>query len=174
MRISLLIFVLVWLSACKSNKESANSVTTCAVTGKVTQTSQYCGGARPTKEIEDEMARKKPYQLKMYIRKSTTNDLNSEVVAEINPDAEGNFKVFLAKGRYCVVREFQLKEPDLTEIKKNENFRVSEDCFREKWAECYKTFEVTEGTLSGVDINIHHSCFVPDLPCVQWNGPMPP
>lgn len=162
------------LVSCKSSeKADAKTVMSYAVLGQLTQTSQHCGGMRPSPEMEQELRTPKPYQLKLYLRKDSVNRLETPIIQEIMPDAEGKFELKLAPGTYCIVREWQLKEADPASVRKAD-IQVKEDCFREKWTECFKSFEVVDTSVDLGAMNIKHRCFLPDFPCIRFTGPMPP
>ena len=144
-----------------------------SVLGELTQTSQYCGGARPTQEMEDEIRRPRPYPLKIYLRKDSVNRLGSPVIKEIMPDAEGKLELKLEAGTYCIVREYQLQAANPSSLR-SQDVGVDEACFRKKWAECFKSFEVKDASVDLGALNIKHRCFLPDLPCVRFEGQMPP
>src|SRR4051812_11044433 len=82
------------------------------VSGKVTQTSSYCGGARPSEEMMEQYNKPKPYAGKIfYVRKGKENNKKAVVLKFIS-DSAGNFSFQLPAGSYCIIQQEQLKSPD--------------------------------------------------------------
>lgn len=75
--------------------------------GKVSYTAQYCGGAAPSQEMLDEMAKEKPYANSVLCVKTLSEtDLKSKpVITKVTTDENGNFSVVLDKGKYALVTE---------------------------------------------------------------------
>ena len=93
----------------------AISLKTYTVTGKVTQTYSYCGGAAPPKDLLDEMATPVAFPGKrFYIRPGVTNNSNVKIVKSFTTAEDGSFSIQLAPGIYAVIVEEQLnKIPEL-------------------------------------------------------------
>src|SRR4051812_22262680 len=86
LKTSLIIFLFSSF-ACFSQKKS--------ITAKITYTEPYCGGARPTKEIEAEAKKEKPYAKKTIILVSSEGKIDS-----IKTNSSGIIKYKLKPGNY--------------------------------------------------------------------------
>ncbi len=148
------------------------------ISGKVVQTSEYCGGANPSGEILEALRKEKPFPNKqLFVRTGTVNKVAKPILQSFTTDAEGHFEISLPPGDYCVIEEHkknQLKIPDFT--KENEKLPASdayrltsEDCLRVWWKACDKTLRVKRASLKGVVIRFHLECHPP---CVT-GGPPP-
>ncbi len=148
------------------------------VSGKVMQTSEYCGGAQPPEEILEALLKEKPFPNKrLFVRAGTVNKIARPILQSFTTNAEGHFEISLPSGDYCVFEEGkkdQLKIPDFS--KENEKlppaeaYRLtSEECLRTWWHTCDKTLRVKGQSLKGVIIRFHQRC---NPPCVT-GGPQP-
>lgn len=144
------------------------------IKGKLTQTSNYCGGAAPSDEMLMEYATPKPYAFKtLYVRKGDVNDLKKPIVMKFRSDANGMFSFQLPAGVYSIIQENQAEELDLKKIPTGHYLVANEKCLKEWWAKPLYLLKVTED--KEIEINFHHPCFVPgDMPCLTYVGPYPP
>lgn len=97
---------------------------------------QYCGGARPTKEMEEESQKAKPYaDQKVYLVSSTgkakcfKTDKHGKLKIKLKP---GNYKLYEAwRYKHQVPQGFTKKQVDL-------------DCLRSEWSKDWQVLEVKE------------------------------
>ena len=145
------------------------------ISGQVTQTSSYCGGARPSQEMLDQIATPVAYpNKKFYIRKGKTNSLNNNFLKSFTTDKDGNFTIRLRKGIYSIILEEQLKEINSADYTST-NQQVDTSCIKEWWSKPYSILEVKNKNITQLNFNFHHRCFVTnDIPCLNYVGPMPP
>ncbi len=145
------------------------------ISGQVTQTSSYCGGARPSQEMLDKIAIPIAYpNKKFYIRRGKTNSLNLKFLKSFNTDKDGNYTIRLPNGIYSIILEEQLKEINISNYT-TINQQVDTNCIKEWWSNPYYLLEVKNKNISDLDFNFHHRCFVTnDIPCLNYVGPMPP
>jgi hypothetical protein len=156
---------------CKLNNKS-NSFT---ISGTVTQTSSYCGGAMPPKELLDRMATPVAYpNKKFYIRKGKVNSATVKIVASFITDSSGTFSLRLAPGVYSIIVEEQLNEiKAATYIKQHQV--VDKKCLQEWWAKPYYVLEIKNADITNLNFNFHHRCYIDnDIPCITYNGPVHP
>ena len=142
------------------------------VSGRVVQTSEYCGGAAPTEEMLESLRKEKPFPHKeLFIRAGTLNKYSRPIVQKFTSDAEGSFKIALPPGDYCVVdasKKDELKIP--ATAKGNPKEGESRAACLQKWYRaCDKTLTVGKQNLKGVVIKFHHPC---NPPC-STGGPPP-
>ncbi len=159
----------------------AASVSRVKVSGRVVQTSDYCGGANPTEEMLEYLRKERPLANKqLFIREGISNTLEKPVLQTFTSDAEGNFEVSLLPGDYCVIEENKkdaLKMPDVPKGKQlpgraqkidPKSRVVNEECLRQWWQACDKLLKVQEQNLADVVIKFHHRC---NPPCVTAGPP---
>ena len=161
-------------------KGESNAARRVTISGTVTETHQYCGGANPSEEILEAVRRPRPLaKFELYVRSGSANALASPVVLKFSSDANGNFQSALPEGEYCIIeagKKDALKVPDFTE----ENRRLaktdpsaipysltSPKCLTEWWHTCDKVLRVGKESQMGVRIEFQRGC---RPPCVQ-GGP---
>jgi hypothetical protein len=160
----------------KKETSANTSLKLFTVTGYVSQTSSYCGGAAPTDEMLREIEKPAPYPNKnFYIKKGNKNNLKEAVILNFKTDAAGNYSFQLTPGIYSVLLEPQLKALNLKEYNQSGHISADEECLKKWWAKAYYVLEITDKNINGLNFSFHHPCFVSgDIPCLQYEGPMPP
>jgi len=146
------------------------------VRGKITQTSDFCGGARPSDEVMQDMQKARLYAGKtLYIRKGKSNDLRQPIVMKFLSDSAGRFTIMLKPGVYSIVQPEQLKKLDMKKIYSGPNIEPDMSCLKEWWSKAYFVLEIKDKNIDGLEFNFHHKCFIEgDVPCLNYTGPMPP
>lgn len=174
LKIALVFFCLI-NGVCFS-QTNKNKIPVFNISGKVTQTSTYCGGAAPSEEILAEYSKAKPYAGKtFYIRKGNTNTLKSKIILSFKADEKGNFSFLLPPGIYSIIQEAQVKEINAKDYNKSGSFQADVTCLKNWWLKPYYTLEVKDKDVTELHFKFHHPCFVSnDIPCIQYTGPMPP
>ena len=149
--------------------------TTFTISGKVTQTSSYCGGAAPSPEMLEELARPVIYAgRKFSIRKGSINTLKEPVILSFKSDNKGLFSFQLPPGIYSVILEEQVKELNTAAYQK-QNISADAACLKAWWKKPYYILEVKDKDINTLNFSFHHPCFIPfDIPCLQYTGPYPP
>ncbi len=72
----------------------------------LTQTSLYCGGAKPPDELLKKLNTPKPLIEKtVYIKKGDNNTFDSEVYLKVSSDTSGKIRFQLPAGKYFIVDE---------------------------------------------------------------------
>ncbi|MBL7764528.1 MAG: hypothetical protein JNJ58_00405 [Chitinophagaceae bacterium] len=166
----LLICMFYGLWAQGQNRKGVRMVT---VKGKVTQTADYCGGARPTDEMLEKLNAPHPLASKtIYIKIGAMNADKSKVYKKVVTDEEGRFTVKLPAGRvYSFVEEWKsgpYKKPQPQQF-------VEWDlaCWRKKYLEPDFVLNLKTRKFPDVEINYHQRCFYSPY-CGQYSGPLPP
>ena len=146
------------------------------VNGKLMQTSSYCGGAQPSAEMLAEVQKPVPYANKVfYVRKGKVNSTKAEVITSFTTDANGEFSFVITPGTYSIIQEKQLKSLKSSDLKSNGDQVVDAKCMKTWWTKPFYLLEVKTENVTIPDWSIHHPCFVKgDIPCISYNGPMPP
>lgn len=157
------------------DEEIKANIQTYTISGKVTQTFSYCGGAAPPQHLLDKLATPVAYaDKKFYIRKGKTNSTKIKVLKSFATNAEGGFSIRLSPGTYAIILEEQLHQIIAGSYKK-ENLEVDEKCLQKWWEKPYYILEIKSSNIQNLHFNFHHSCFITkDLPCITYIGPMPP
>lgn len=158
-----------------STEKSTPAVAKRTISGKVTQSSQYCGGAEPDPEILQQMNAKQKYAgKKFYIRKDTLNSSKKPIELSFTSDANGNFSFQLPPGTYMILLEEQIKEPDVKKYN-SPSQNVNEKCLTDWWKKPYYVLVIGDKDITGLDFHFYHRCFInTDIPCLSYIGPMPP
>jgi hypothetical protein len=148
------------------------------VSGLITQTHAYCGGARPTEEVLKRLQTPAPFPgKKIYIRCGNENTTKKKIIRTVTADSTGHFSIKLPPGTYCIIQEEQVKklDPDHFLKKETAELKLKKNCLEKWWSTCYQTFEV-KATDSHVPLNVnfHFPCFTEGIPCMQYSGPLPP
>ena len=146
------------------------------VSGKVTRTSSYCGGAAPSEEILAGYANPSPYSGKtFYVRKGNTNDIKKAVVLKFKADSSGSFSFQLSPGIYSIIQEEQVKALALKKYSSTEFIQVDQSCLKSWWKKPYMILTIKDKDIVDLNFNFYHACFISgDIPCMNYNGPMPP
>ena len=148
---------------------------TFTVTGKVTQTFSYCGGAVPPKQVLDKLKAPVAYpEKKFYIRAGSLNNIENKILESFVTDSSGEFSVQLAPGIYSIILEEQLNRIRISDyVTKNQ--KADEECLHEWWSRPYYLLEVKDENINQLNFTFHHVCFVSaDIPCLQYTGPALP
>lgn len=145
-----------------------------AVSGTVTQTRAYCGGARPPDEVFVMLATPRPYPgKKFYVIQGTVNSDQRKVMLSFTSDSLGNFRFRLPPGRYSIIMEEQAKALNPSDYK-TEFITADEECMKEWWAKPYYSLEVKKVPVKQLQFEFRKRCFIPlDIPCLQYIGPAP-
>lgn len=182
-----LIFILSFFSltlfAQTTKKQTRKDIVTTAViskkiniSGSVMQTSSYCGGAEMPPEMLEEYSKPYPYNGKVfYIRKGKVNTTKEGVVLSFTVNALGKFAFQLPPGTYSMIQEPQLKALNLKNYQISGFTSADADCLKKWWITPYYILEVKDKEISNLNFEFHHPCFVSgDIPCIQYEGTMPP
>jgi len=147
----------------------------------ITSTASYCGGARPTAEMESELATPKPLpNVEVFIRAGNTQDHQQAVFVSAVSDERGLISLMLPPGTYSVVtkeKNSDSKYKELLEQYANETEEwsaIDVDCLK-KWLRTPDlVLTVSEDGIREYTLNIHQPCFWRSVPCANYKGPFPP
>lgn len=168
MKNNLFLFAIVTLLSCHSQPGEKKYL----VSGMVTQTVSYCGGAAPTQVELDELSKPRPLKGKLlFLKQGNVNDPDSKIITRIVTDEKGKFSLQLPEGNYCIVEEYKTKElviPPSTSIA-----IYDETCLRDTYKKCDYSFTIKGSNISNITLNYHESCPWAK-PCMDYSGPLPP
>jgi len=143
------------------------------IKGLVTQTADYCGGARPNEEILAELSKPKPLANHIiYVKVGRVNESTKPVYRKIRCDENGRFKIQLRVGTtYSFLDEWKgipFLAPANTEF-------VTWDiaCLKERFESPEFVLKVKKKNNPLVSIQLHKPCFYKPY-CGQYSGPLPP
>ena len=158
----------------KNCERKDNSTTQYTLSGKVEQRSLYCGGARPTQEMVNELTKPIPYPGKtFYLKKGTTNSIQEKVIESFTTDQQGHFSIKLPAGTYSIILEEQLQEIDPKKYQ-TERQKVDTQCLVDWWKKPYAIVEVHDQNIDSLQFLFTHRCFLKtDIPCITYDGPLP-
>lgn len=166
-RLSIFAFLVFIQISCAQRKPQLYTVA-----GTVTATYAYCGGARPSAEMLAELNRPKPMaNKKLFIKSGAINTANETVIKSFETDANGYFKIELAKGSYCVVDEIKsgaFKLPATDSLHK-----WDANCLKKEYERCDYQLNVSTKTMDSVKVTFFIPCQW-DSPCLDYSGPLPP
>lgn len=146
------------------------------ISGKITQTHSYCGGAAPSEEMLKACETPVPYKGKtLYVRVGNGNSLKQPILLKFAADAAGNFSFKLKPGVYSIIQPEQVKELDWKQLRAGDAVQVDQECVKAWWKKPYYVLNVKDKNIETLSFNFYHPCFVSsDVPCLQYVGPMPP
>lgn len=184
-RYTLILSLFLW-SACSGvnnikHKDLEQQVELYEVTIDVTQTSDYCGGARPTDEILKELNTPKPLSnTKIFIWEGEINDIDKPILYELTTDANGKINKQLPAGDYSVVfsdKKDQSTFNDLLEKygEPTDDFgAIDKNCLEEYFKKPALTFSISTYSTKKFNINYVNRCRRASVPCAVFKGPVPP
>jgi hypothetical protein len=171
------IFLLLFSMCLSAQKTGGVKPVRVTVKGKLMQTRSYCGGVEPSQEVLDNIQKPTPYENKIfYVRKGKVNSTKAEVITSFTTDVNGEFSFQITPGTYSIIQAKQLKALKKSELTSTDKTRVVDGkCMKEWWAKPYYLLEVKTENITIPVWSIHHPCFVEgDIPCISYDGPMPP
>lgn len=170
----LLLFLNIGQGACQATYKNGKTLKTYIVSGKVTQTFAYCGGAAPPKQILDKLAIPVAYVgKKFYIRAGKTNNTKARIVTSFTTGNDGEYSFRLSPGTYSILLEEQVKKIKAADYN-SANQQVDEKCLHEWWMKPYFILKIKDTDIKLLNFNFHHPCFITtDIPCLSYLGPSP-
>lgn len=144
--------------------------TTVLVKGQVTQTGVYCGGARPTQAMLDEIGRPKPLPfIKLFILNGSSNT-GQAIIKTIETDAHGNFYVQLQPGSYCFVDSTHIGAYQFPAGDSAADYNL--ECIKQLQQQCLYNLTVDKNS---DEVLINYNTYCPwNMPCLQNRKPLPP
>lgn len=163
-----LIFILLTFFNIPSNAQSK-----VCIRGYVTSTEDYCGGARPSDELLQDLGTPKPFANKViYVKMGTVNKSSNKTIKKLKTDAKGGFSVMLNAGTtYYFVEEWKAKV--FVTPKYSPEVVWDIQCLRKRYASPDYVLKVKNGKNPEVQINYHQNCSHNPY-CGQYSGPLPP
>jgi hypothetical protein len=169
----LLLCILFIFGTAHAQKYSKAKTSYCIVKGTITTTSSYCGGARPSEEMIEELQKPKPANRKtIYIKYGSKNSSSTKVIRKIVTNELGQFEVKLKKGFvYQFVDDWKSKP---FKVPKNTEFVIWDiACFKKRYATPDFVLDLKKNKTGFVEVNYHQPCFYNPY-CGNYSGPLPP
>jgi hypothetical protein len=153
--------------SCHNQKSASNSNLSpdqFMVTGKVEQKLTYCGGAKPTQDIIDNLKSPKALKnFKLYIKKDELNHQNALPIDSTVTNEQGHFKISLPQGNYIFLSELQLSqakfEANLPVLKLT---ITNQNLLNNHFNNGLKKFAVAESNVIDLNILIQKKCDIPE------------
>jgi hypothetical protein len=149
------------------------------ISGLITSTSSYCGGARPSDEMLADIATPRPFPSKtIYIKKGEVNSQKKKIVLVLTTDTNGRFQAKLPLGKYLIVDENKKDLKYYNQLLKKykvetTNFEAVDTVCLKKWySKPDYVLKIDTAGVINININYHKECY--NLPCTQFRGPYPP
>ncbi len=164
------LFFFLFFTGCFVPKSSRSFLT---LSGKVTFSQEYCGGAAPSEELLQAIRKPKPYvNFKIYVREGVENSLHARIIDSVLTDKDGRFSFTLPPGKYVLLSEYH---KDRKIFKPLPNRRISDKkCLEEWWRSGLASLDL-QMSVDTLHFHIHKRCFLPEgVPCLFYTGPMPP
>lgn len=163
----LFILIITTLSSCAQRKPQFYKVS-----GTVTATYSYCGGARPSDEMLAELNRPKPMaEKKLFVKAGNSNSKNEAIIKSFNTDAYGRFNIELPKGTYCIIEEN--KTTGIKIPTSDANHKWDSDCLTKAYEHCDYQLNISGKSTDSITINFYIPCEW-NKPCLEYTGPLPP
>jgi hypothetical protein len=147
---------------------------------KATKTTSYCGGARPTPEIEKSHRTKRPYaNTTVYIRKGSKSNYLTPAFATVKTDSLGMAKIGLPEGDFVFVFENKANENTFEEtlklVDESPEYRsIDKECLQRFYEKPDAQINVTKDSENRVVMHRHFKCAWSELPCAVYVGDLPP
>lgn len=169
------ILTTLFSTSCHTKKQSQDSETRLyEIKGNLKFTYDYCGGARPSEEMLAKL--KEPRVIEgftVYLKQGKENS-TAAITDSARCDSSGNYFFRVPKGDYVILLPAQIKKYDLNNFN-NQFLKVADEaCFYQWWKKGLFSLQVTTN-MALPDSTIHRKCNGIDyLPCMSYNGPLPP
>ncbi len=143
------------------------------VSGHITQTSDYCGGARPSDELLENLKKPSPLENKIiFIKIGTANNSSIKYFQKVITDSNGDFVVTLKAGMtYCFIEEWKQKKLLIPEDTKYLTWDAK--CLEARYHTADFVLKVKRIKNPIITINYHNPCFYSPY-CGTYTGPLPP
>jgi hypothetical protein len=158
-----------------------NAQTKQKIVGVYTESSAYCGGARPSQEIMANLERAIPTANKiLYLKKGTLNIIKQKKLFRVMTDTNGQFNFKLAPGKYYIVGSDKIDTKYFQFLlskygKESKTYKaIDKKCLNSWLAEPLYSFEVKSSNNDTIKIHYTKPCDWNNLPCTQFTGPLPP
>lgn len=145
-----------------------------ALTLKIQEYHQHCGGMPPTPEMEANSTR--PASRLVYYLYEGTRPTRTSDFTRIVSNSEGIITLVLANGNYRMIQEDKLLSlEEFITLKNIEGIHYSA-----KPSNCYEDWRnrpdlsVSLTSDTTMQFTINHKCFTGTNPCLDYTGPYPP
>lgn len=164
-------FIIISFQSCFAAKKTKKHLV--KIQGIITQTSDYCGGARPSDEMLEQLAKPKPMIGKeIFIKIGPKNKAENSIYKKVITDSVGHFEIMLPTGAvYSFIEDWKSK-PFITP-KNTEYIKWDVACLYERYLTADYVLNVKSANNSMININFHKPCFFRPY-CGSYSGPLPP
>ena len=170
MKVFFLISIVFLISCSLFKKKTDDNI----VIGTVKVHKPYCGGARPSPEMEK--GTYMPFKNTSFIVKtSMANDPKTNTVATFITDENGEFKINLKPGKYVVIHEDKALPFDKYVLKYNKPTTYMQYVGDKEAKNIYEMYDcqfIVEEN-KAVEVILKSKCFVGTNFCLKYTGPLP-
>ena len=172
------LFAGLLLAACAGTEVKTSSENKpLMVSGKIETSESYCGGAAPPEELLQELQRKKPNSgYKLYIKEGKVNDLKAPIIDSVLTNKDGEFMFNLLPGEYVLLSSNHLNRAVFTRFQDDKYIRINDmDCLETWWQNGMAKLKLDNQPTDTIYFHLKKECFLPlGIPCLAYNGPVPP
>jgi hypothetical protein len=154
------------------------------ITFSITQTSDWCGGMRPTDDMLKEFSSPKPFPNKwIYIKKNSKgkSQIDIPILDSFESNEQGEIACKLPEGNYQIVESWNkdsavyLATLERYKIATEFNDTIDKACFDKVFNEPYYLFQVSKSLKIKRKhvLNFHKTCNYSGSKCVRYKGPYP-
>lgn len=161
--------------------DAENQVESQEVSIRVTETSAYCGGAKPSQEILDELNTPKSLpKTTIYLRKGEVNDVEQSIDYALKSDEKGLINVMLPAGKYSIVFDNKKDQSKYEELldqygKPTDAYKaIDTNCLQTYFRKPEKVIHVERSAENEFSVNYRNRCSWGSVPCAIYIGPIPP
>ena len=147
------------------------------VRGKIEFSESYCGGAPPPEEMVQELEKKKPLVgYKLYIRAGRTNDIKAPIIDSFSTNEDGEFEFNLLPGEYILLSSNHITRDVFTKYQEEKFIKIANmDCLENWWQNGMTKLILENQPIDNIYFHLKKNCFLPlGIPCLKFNGPIPP
>jgi hypothetical protein len=144
------------------------------IAGNVQVINPYCGGARPTEQMEEYARTPHAFEgKKFYIRKGKLNTVKAKIIDSFISDAQGNFMIKLPKGIYSIILAEQKNALNVALY--NTKYQAADAACLQKWWRTPYYVLVVKSVNKPIDFLFTNRCYITsDAPCISYHGPVHP
>jgi hypothetical protein len=150
----------------------------------ITQTSDWCGGMRPTDDMLKEFSSPKPFPNKwIYIKKNRKgkSQIDIPILDSFESNEQGEIACKLPEGNYQIVESWNkdsavyLATLERYKIATEFNDTIDKACFDKVFNQPYFLFQVSKSFKIKRKhvLNFHKTCNYSGSKCVRYKGPYP-
>ena len=159
----------------KSTTQSSHNLSSLTIHGKLEQKLNYCGGAKPTQDILDDLKKPKACKnYKLFVKKNDINHQNMAPIDSVITNEKGEFQFTLPQGDYIILSALQLNQHKFESNLAILNLTITnQNLLDNHFKNGLKQFSVDATNLTDLNILIQKKCDIPEG-CLGVSTTIPP